>query len=187
MDFITGNSPYEQGVNPLDYPRWYPMVQYQEQAINDLLQTGPGTAKFNGKKTVEGKCLYTFYFKFGGAPPPMVHIKDPTDQPDFPIPNQIMETTSLQDPTCPPEQYLYNFDQRRGYLTERAAKRIKKDWPLTESIFTDGTTTTTSPNYNFQEDTKEKRTTKKKGSKHYSSSSTTSNSSTDNYNTDSDS
>ncbi len=59
-DFINGRSPYENQVNYADQDRWYPMIQYQEQAINTLLSTGPGVAKFNGKKTVEAKCHYTF-------------------------------------------------------------------------------------------------------------------------------
>nr|UGV34983.1 MAG: ORF1 [TTV-like mini virus] len=144
-DFIVGNSPFEPEPNPADYARWYPQVQYQEGAINNLLETGPGVAKFNGKKTVEAKSLYKFYFKFGGTPPPMVAVKDPTDQPKFPIPNQLLETTSLQDPTTPPELYLYSFDQRRHFLTEPATKRIKQDWQTKSTIFTDGTTTPGPP------------------------------------------
>nr|UGV34721.1 MAG: ORF1 [TTV-like mini virus] len=144
-DFIEGKSPYEPDVNPLDEKRWYPQVQYQESAINELLRTGPGVARLNGKKTVEAKCEYTVYFKFGGTPPPMVHVRDPTDQPTFPIPNQFLETTSLQDPTTPAELYLYNFDQRRHFLTEPATKRIKKDWKTKQTVFTDGTTTPGPP------------------------------------------
>ncbi len=75
----------------------------------------------------------------------MVHVRDPTDQPTFPIPNQFLETTSLQDPTTPAELYLYNFDQRRHFLTEPATKRIKKDWQTKQTVFTDGTTTPGPP------------------------------------------
>lgn len=145
QDFIEGKSPYEPGVNPVDFKRWYPQVQYQERAINELLRTGPGVAKLGDKNTVEAKCEYNFVFKFGGTPPPMVHVKDPTDQPTFPIPNQLFETTSLQDPTTPAELYLYNFDQRRHFITEPATKRIKKDWQTKQTVFTDGTTTPGPP------------------------------------------
>ncbi len=85
------------------------MVQYQEDAINDLLKCGPGTAKVLPKQTVEAKCEYTFILKFGGNPPPMVQLTNPTDQPQYPIPNNINGTNSLQDPTTPPELFLYNF------------------------------------------------------------------------------
>nr|UGV36135.1 MAG: ORF1 [TTV-like mini virus] len=144
-DFINGRSPYENQVNYADQDRWYPMIQYQEQAINTLLSTGPGVAKFNGKKTVEAKCHYTFYFKFGGSPAPMVDVKDPTNQPSFVIPNNFLETNSLQDPTTPPELFLYNFDQRRDILTRTAAERILKDWKTKQTLFTDATTTPTTP------------------------------------------
>lgn len=144
-DFINGKSPYENDVNPLDKDRWYPMLQYQEPAINYLLQCGPGTAKLETKKTVEAKCSYCFYFKFGGNPAPMVELNDPTNQPKYPIPNNFSKTTSLQDPTTPPELFLYNFDQRRSLLTDSAAKRICKDWSTNISAFTDGTTTPAAP------------------------------------------
>nr|UGV35688.1 MAG: ORF1 [TTV-like mini virus] len=144
-DFINGRSPYESTVNIADIDRWYPMIQYQEQAINDLLSTGPGVAKFNGKKTVEAKMEYIFYFKFGGTPAPMVDVKDPTNQPSFVIPNNFMDTNSLQDPTTPPEYFLYNFDQRREMLTKAAAERIIKNWDTKKSMFSDGTTTAGTP------------------------------------------
>nr|UGV38537.1 MAG: ORF1 [TTV-like mini virus] len=144
-DFILGKSPFENSVNPVDENRWYPQVQYQETAINELLRTGPGVAKFNGKKTVEAKAEYIFYCKFGGSPAPMVNIKDPTEQPNFTIPDKLIQTNSLQDPTTPPEFYLYNFDQRRGFLTKSATERIIKDWTFTKPLFTDGTTTPGPP------------------------------------------
>lgn len=134
-DFIQGKSPYEEDINPQDMVRWYPQVQYQEPAINTLLQTGPATPKFGDKTMVEAKLKYDFYFKFGGDPAPMVDVKNPTQQPQFPIPNNGLQTTSLQDPRTPPEMFLYNFDQRRDYLTNKATKRISKDWQITDSIF----------------------------------------------------
>lgn len=145
IDFIKGKSPYENRINPLDLHRWHPMIQYQEQAINDLLSTGPGTAKLNGKKTVEAKMEYIFHFKFGGNPAPMVEIKDPTTQTTFPIINNLIGQNSLQDPTTPPELFLYNFDQRRDLLTKQATERMLKDWPFTKTVFTDGTTTPAAP------------------------------------------
>lgn len=136
-NFTKGLSPYENELNVYDANRWYPMVQYQQQAINSLLQSGPGTAKLNGKKTTEAKCSYTFYFKFGGSPAPMVTVKNPTEQPIYPVPSNDTKTTSLQDPTTPIQYYLSNFDERRHQLTEPATKRIKKDWATKTSIFTD--------------------------------------------------
>lgn len=144
-DFINGKSPYEPDVNNADFNRWYPMVQYQEPEINNLLKCGPATAKVEPKQTVEAKCQYTFYFKFGGNPAPMVDIKDPTEQPAFPVPNNMLQTTSLQDPTTPPELFLYNFDERYGYITSKAAKRIKKDFSTKKTVFTDAGATPSAP------------------------------------------
>lgn len=144
-DFIAGKSPYETSQNPLDSTRWYPMVQYQEDAINDLLKCGPGTAKVLPKQTVEAKCEYTFILKFGGNPPPMVQLTDPTEQAQYPIPNNIISTNSLQDPTTPPELFLYNFDERRGIITKAASDRIKKDWQTEKTLFTDSTTCPGTP------------------------------------------
>lgn len=135
-DFIHGKSPYESEINPLDINRWYPMVQYQEPEINNLLKCGPATAKVDPQKTVEAKCEYMFVFKFGGNPAPMVDVKDPTVQPSFPIPNNMLQTTSLQDPSTPPELFLYNFDERHGYITKKATKRIQKDYETKKNIFT---------------------------------------------------
>lgn len=138
IDFINGKSPYENDINPADVNRWYPMVQYQEPEINNLLKCGPGTAKVAPKQTVEAKCKYEFYFKFGGTPAPMVEVNNPTEQPFYPIPNNINETTSLQDPTTPSELFLYNFDERRGLITKKATERISKDYETKKTIFTDG-------------------------------------------------
>ncbi len=43
--FITGNSPYITGVHETDKERWYPQTQYQQQSINNIIHSGPGTAK----------------------------------------------------------------------------------------------------------------------------------------------
>nr|UGV36117.1 MAG: ORF1 [TTV-like mini virus] len=145
IDFTLGNSPFEQGVNDLDKDRWYPQVQYQEQAINNLLSTGPGTAKMYNIQNAEAKLKYEFVFKFGGNPAPMVELKDPTEQPKFPIFNNILQTNSLQDPTTPPEYFLWNFDQRRDFLTRSATERILKDWSTKRISFTDATTTPGPP------------------------------------------
>lgn len=144
-DFTQGNSPYETGVNPIDENRWYPMVQYQEPSVNIILSSGPGTAKIAPKQSVEAKCEYTFIFKFGGNPAPMVELTNPTDQPQYPIPNNFSNTTSLQDPTTPPELFLYNFDERRSIITKAATERICKDWQTKKTLLSDATTTPGTP------------------------------------------
>ncbi len=52
-------------------------------------------------------------------------IDDPTKQETYPVPGFQPPTYSLQNPTYPQEYYLYQFDEKDGVLTERAAKRIR--------------------------------------------------------------
>nr|UGV35188.1 MAG: ORF1 [TTV-like mini virus] len=141
-DFINGTSPYrpEHERTPSDEHFWHPKVAFQLQSVNAIVQSGPATIKLPKDISAECKIKYRFRFKFGGSPAPMSTIKDPDDQPQFITPSNILQTTSLQNPTQPLEQYLSSFDERRGILTKKAAKRIReyketeKDiLPITES------------------------------------------------------
>lgn len=145
-NFTHDKSPYEDTVNPFDKDKWYPMVQYQEEMVNEIVKCGPGTAKLHTVKTGEAHAKYTFYLKFGGNPPPMTTIINPQDQPYYAVPSNVFQTTSLQNPGTPIQYYLSNFDQRRDYLTKSATDRIKKDCELTKTSFTDtGLSMDTSP------------------------------------------
>nr|UGV37728.1 MAG: ORF1 [TTV-like mini virus] len=135
--FINGHSPFETTFNPLDRERWYPSLQMQYEAINDICQTGPGTPKSGGRKTTEAKFEYIFYFKFGGSPPTVPEIEDPSEQTRFPIPNNFRGTTTIESPNTPIQSYLYNFDTKKDIITLKAAKRIKEDWETKENVFTD--------------------------------------------------
>lgn len=139
-NFLHGHSPYEDQLNPLDYDRWYPATQYQQNSINTILACGPGTPKITPRNTLEAKLEYVFHLKFGGCPAPMSIVENPSDQQKFPIPNNIYEPNSLQSPAIPITDFLYNFDERQGLLTKKAAKRITKDQPIEKYLFTDGTT-----------------------------------------------
>nr|UGV34796.1 MAG: ORF1 [TTV-like mini virus] len=137
--FIEGNSPYEDEPNDIDFDRWYPCFQFQQEIYNEICKSGPGTVKPPKNTNIEAKAKYCFYFKWGGELPPMSTIEDPKNQPFYPVPSNQFGTNSLQNPQLRPESLLYSFDQRRDTLTETALKRIKKDWPLTETFVTDGT------------------------------------------------
>nr|UYM03103.1 MAG: ORF1 [Anelloviridae sp.] len=127
-DFIEGTSPYRPQYErtPSDEHYWHPKVSFQLQSINAIVQSGPATIKLPKDISAECHIKYRFYFKFGGSPAPMATIQDPDEQPKFITPDNIFSPTSLQNPTMPLEQYLCNFDERRGMLTKTAAKRIKK-------------------------------------------------------------
>ncbi|AGG91481.1 hypothetical protein [TTV-like mini virus] len=148
--FIEGRSPYSPSdthePDEEDQNRWYPCYQYQQESINSICLSGPGTPKIPKGITAEAKVKYSFNFKWGGDLPPMSTITNPTDQPTYVVPNNFNETTSLQNPTTRPEHFLYSFDERRGQLTEKATKRLLKDWETKE-------TSLLSTEYRFAEPT----------------------------------
>nr|UGV37014.1 MAG: ORF1 [TTV-like mini virus] len=127
IDFLHGHSPYrpEGEITPSDYNYWHPKVAFQERSINDIISTGPATSKLPDRISGESHIKYCFYFKVGGNPAPMSIIEDPDDQPKFPTPDNMFPTTSLQNPTTPFQQFLWNFDERRNTITQKAIKRIQ--------------------------------------------------------------
>lgn len=145
-DFINGTSPYrpEHERTPSDTHFWHPKTSFQLQSINNIVQSGPATIKLPKDISAECKIKYKFSFKFGGSPAPMATIKDPDDQPQFITPSNILQTTSLQNPTQPLQYYLSSFDERRGMLTKKAAKRIS-EYKETETSVIPITETSCSP------------------------------------------
>nr|UGV37010.1 MAG: ORF1 [TTV-like mini virus] len=137
-DFLHGKSPYmpQEGMIA-DYDRlnWHPKLNFQRRSISKIINTGPGIVKLPPQISTEAHLHYTFHFKLGGCPPPMDDVCNPKEQPSFPRPGNILQTTLLQSPSTPIQYYLNSFDQRRDMLTRKASKRIKKDWGFTENIF----------------------------------------------------
>nr|UGV37430.1 MAG: ORF1 [TTV-like mini virus] len=138
QDFLDNKSPYEtqnDSVNAYDMTHWYPQVSFQHQTIEAFGSTGPGIAKLAPKKSVETKMEYKLYFKWGGCPPKMDKITDPSELPKFPIPNNDDGIYSFQNPNMSPEYYLYNFDFRKDFLTSTAAQRITRHKETQKSLF----------------------------------------------------
>ncbi len=138
LAFIQGNSPYENAPSPADSERWHPSVQMQQVTINTICATGPGSPKQPPLNSIEAKIEYDFTFKWGGNPPPMSTITDPKEQPEIHLPSNLQQTNSLQNPANDPASYLYNFDERRSILTNKAIKRLQKDYKTEKTSFTDG-------------------------------------------------
>lgn len=156
-DFIEGKSPFEENPNVWDNDKWYPQVQFQQNALNDIVKCGPGVPKIKPQTMAEAKCEYKLYFKFGGNPPKMQPITNPKSQQTYPLPSNEFQTTSLQNPTSPIESYLQSFDWRRDLLTTAALQRIQKDFSLTTPFVTDSehrlTETTSKAFQTFQDQT----------------------------------
>lgn len=137
--FLKGDSLDLEGRINFDNLNWYPMETHQEASLNTLALSGPGTPKMADIKLSEAKIDYKFHFKIGGCAPPVEKVADPTKQPTFATPNNILDTNSLQSPEQPIESFLYQFDWRRDQITETAAKRITQDFSTSKSLFTDPT------------------------------------------------
>nr|UGV37581.1 MAG: ORF1 [TTV-like mini virus] len=137
--WIEGQSPQEPGPNPEDKNSWHPQFQFQKLIYNEICKAGPGIIRLPDGKTVEGIMEYKFYFKWGGNPPPMSTITDPGEQPSFPVPRNELDTNSLQNPATNPATFLWQFDERRGEITKKAAKRLKTDSEFEKTFIADGT------------------------------------------------
>nr|UGV38510.1 MAG: ORF1 [TTV-like mini virus] len=121
------SSPYITQLNASDTLHFYPKVTFQIKTINLIGSSGPGTIKLPENQSCEAHVLYNFKFKVGGCPSNMETLCNPEGQPKYPIPDFKQNSTSLQSPTTAIQTYLWDFDERRGFITDRAAKRIKKD------------------------------------------------------------
>ncbi|UJO01863.1 ORF1 [Anelloviridae sp.] len=127
----------EELLTETDKNYWHPRWGYQQKTVNTLGNSGPATPKINKSQSVQVNARYTFYFKWGGCPAPMQHIKDPCEQPKFPVPNNFIQTIQVTDPATEKTTLLYDFDQRRDELTDRATKRLKKAKDTKTTIFPD--------------------------------------------------
>lgn len=133
--FIKGKSPYSDHIKPYDIQNWHPKQNFQIQSIAHILQSGPATVKLPEKNSCEAHMTYRFHFKVGGCPPKMDNVCDPKQQPDYPQPGNLLSSILLQNPEYPIQYYINSFDERRGMLTAKAAKRIKTDTDTKETLF----------------------------------------------------
>ena len=134
QDFIIpDNTTFTQ--TDLNY--WHPRWAYQKKTANLIGTSGPASPKLNKAHSIQVNAFYTFYFKFGGCPAPMQNIKDPCEQPKFPVPSDQLQTIQIIDPATDKQTMLHDFDERRHTITERAEKRIKKAKDSKTPLFSD--------------------------------------------------
>nr|UGV37356.1 MAG: ORF1 [TTV-like mini virus] len=130
-------SPQESDLTETDKAYWHPRFAYQKETINHIGISGPATCKINKSQSVQVNAKYEFFFKWGGCPAKMQHIKDPCQQPKFPVPSNFLQTIQINDPATDKSTFLSDFDERRQTLTDRATKRLKKAKDYTTTIFPD--------------------------------------------------
>lgn len=138
--FINGKGPYNQTPNPLPGNLWYPSLQKQLEAIQEIVMTGPYIPKYNDITNSTWECSYTydFYFKWGGSFPPEPNAEDPTKKGKYDVPDKQQERLQIKDPTNQKiNTILRTWDYRRGQITNKALKRMYADLETDESLSTD--------------------------------------------------
>lgn len=159
-DFLQGTSPYrpEYNIIPSDSNYWHPKIRFQVQSINDICLSGPGTVKLPPQTSCESHIKYRFRFKLGGQPAPMAALTKPDEQPKYPVPNNLLKIPSLQSPTTPFTHLLWNFDERRGQITQKAAQRITDYKEPETDIFSITETSNSCPTLQKAQETSESST-----------------------------
>nr|UGV34403.1 MAG: ORF1 [TTV-like mini virus] len=146
-NFLDGKGPYglpETEFNNYTHITWWPKVANQLVSINTICNSGPATPKFTGVKQLQAHCHYSFYFKWGGCPAPMVDLLNPALQPKYAVPDNILQRLQIQNPAFQPELELHDFDERRQELTKSCIERIQKFTPTEQTLFS--ITGPTNPN-----------------------------------------
>nr|UGV45079.1 MAG: ORF1 [Torque teno virus] len=129
FNFGDGKMPDGAGYIPEEYRfKWYICMFHQQGWMNDIVQCGPFAYNLK-EKNVALVCKYKFNFSFGGNPIVTQTLKDPSTQPDYPIPGSGQFPTRLQvtDPKLLNEGYIFRrWDIRRGFYGEKSIKRMQQ-------------------------------------------------------------
>nr|UGV34427.1 MAG: ORF1 [TTV-like mini virus] len=139
--FVRGQAPWNNDADeilPDDMNHWFPKWKFQEEAINDLLMSGPGVCKAPEQNSIQAVLKYRFYFKWGGNSSKLETITDPLAQPITPDPNYQLLSNEITNPEQSIQNLLYKWDIRRDTLTQAAEKRIKEIETYDQPLFTDG-------------------------------------------------
>lgn len=126
QSFINGKGPYNTDMTDDQAGHWYPRFMYQQEAIETLATSGPACARSIEKMSVEAHMKYRVHFKFGGCPSTLEKIYDPCLQPKWPTPDNITTRLQIQNPGIDPAIYFHEWDVRRGFITDKAYKRLKR-------------------------------------------------------------
>nr|ALN98249.1 ORF1 [Gorilla anellovirus] len=123
--FIMGRGPYGTELTTSDEMNYYPKLKFQEETLNKFVTCGPFMPRAENIKSWEAHCTYSFFFKWGGALVPEQDIKDPISQPDYSVPDKLLNPIQIEDPrTISPYTTFHSWDYRRGLITESALKRM---------------------------------------------------------------
>nr|UHK05452.1 MAG: ORF1 [Torque teno midi virus] len=125
--FIEGKSFFGQTPTYHDSKYWYPTCEHQQEILNAIVACGPYIPKLDNQKysTWELKAGYSFSFKWGGPQNNEKEIQNPADLGHYDVPDKMPGTIQIQNPAKQQtESLLHAWDFRRGYIKERALKRM---------------------------------------------------------------
>lgn len=125
-----------------DLLSWHPKFKYQQQSIDKICMSGPGTCK--SLFSIQAHCEYNFVFKWGGSSTTMETIADPSKQIVYPVPNNITNQIQIENPATDPETMLFPWDIRRDICTQKAIKRLR-EYQTTDHSLPISTVSPTNP------------------------------------------
>nr|UHK05209.1 MAG: ORF1 [Torque teno midi virus] len=125
--FVTGKSIYnsEPTTDEKNKP-WLPTLKHQQVTINNIVKCGPFIPRPEGRYTNwELHVKYSFFFKWGGALQTEKTVLNPTTASQYPVPDKLIQTVQITNPAKQiPQTIFHTWDQRRGFLTKKALKRM---------------------------------------------------------------
>nr|UHS18328.1 MAG: hypothetical protein [Gammatorquevirus sp.] len=125
--YMLGKMPYDQTPTDRQKQYWYPTINWQLQTLNTIVETGPFTPQYSEitNSTWELKLGYQFYFKWGGPQTQDPEITNPAELQTYDVPDKITQRLQIANPAkLSTESILHPWDWRRGFVKERALKRM---------------------------------------------------------------
>nr|UGV42738.1 MAG: ORF1 [Torque teno virus] len=126
-DSNFGNGKWLDGTGfvPVEYQcRWRPCIAFQQQVLTDITMSGP----FSYKDDVKNTCIqakYRFDFKWGGNMLYQQTIRNPCKDGQATDSHRQPRDVQVTDPlTMGPRYAFHQWDWRRGWLSDKALKRM---------------------------------------------------------------
>nr|UHK06811.1 MAG: ORF1 [Torque teno midi virus] len=138
--FIQGQAPYNEYVTDTMKTQWYPTIQKQLETLNALVTSGPYIPKYDQVRnsTWELDYYYCFHFKWGGPEITDQEVVNPVTLQEYDVPDHLQKTVQITNPSKQiPQSYLHPWDQRRGFITARALKRMSENIETDSDFYPD--------------------------------------------------
>lgn len=140
-DFLQGFEPYtpepEHGsphdLTPYSKSHWYPKLQFQDQSIEKICTSQPGSPRMPYNHYMQVYCRYKFRFKWGGCPKQLEKVYNPCSQSIWTTPDNIHGRPEIQNPITSPSTELWSWDWKDDYVTQEAIDRIQSHTEINQS------------------------------------------------------